>query len=561
MRRRDASGPAGEDAGATTARAPAPPRRGCRRYQGGRQRRGNCYIYCVLKLPNWRLLVVTGLFASISFSAAAQDKQLLTEVRKYRQTNEQKILREFVELLSLPNLASDSANIGRNAAFIEGMLKQRGVKTQLLRAGQGPPAVYGELLQPGTTRTVVFYAHYDGQPVNAVDWNGSPWKPVLRTGTLQSGGTEVPFETKPINPEWRVYARSASDDKAPIIGFMAALDALRAAKVSPSVNLKFFFEGEEEAGSPNLSAFLEKYSTLLKADLWLLCDGPRHQSGAMQLFFGARGVMGLEMTIYGPNRSLHSGHYGNWAPNPAVELAHLLAGLRDTEGRVNAPGFYEAVRPLTATEQAALKEMPPVEAQLKQSLDLGRTEGEGKLLPSQILVPAMNVRGIRAGRVGREATNAIPTEAIASVDFRLVPDQTPELVRTHIEKRISELGYHIVHETPDGEMRRKNPRVVKLEWEPGYPAARTPMDSPMSRALVAAVEEAVGGRVVRAPSVGGSVPMYLFADMLKSEVLLVPIANYDNNQHAANENLRLQNLWDGIEIYANLFARLGKLIQ
>jgi acetylornithine deacetylase/succinyl-diaminopimelate desuccinylase-like protein len=514
----------------------------------------------VLKLPICRLLVVAALVGSTSFPASAQDRQLLTEVRKYRQTNERKILREFVELLSIPNVASDLPNIERNAALIEAMLKQRGVKTQLLRAGQGPPAVLGELMQPGAKRTVVFYAHYDGQPVNAAEWTGNPWKPVLRTGTLQSGGKEVSLDTQPLNPEWRLYARSASDDKAPIIAFMTALDALRAAGVSSSVNLKFFFEGEEEAGSPNLAAFLQKYGTLLKADLWLLCDGPRHQTGAMQIFFGARGVMGLEMTVYGPNRMLHSGHYGNWAPNPAVELAHLLADLRDTEGRVNAPGFYESVRPLTASEQAALQQVPPVEDQLKQSLDLGRTEGGGKPLAAQILQPAMNVRGLSAGHVGRQATNAIPTEATASIDFRLVPDQTPELVRNKIEKRITDLGYHIVHETPDGETRRKYPRVVKLEWEAGYPAARTSMDSAMSRALVAVIEEAIGGRVVRAPSVGGSVPMYLFADMLKAEVLLVPIANYDNNQHAANENLRLQNLWDGVEIYANLFARLGQLI-
>lgn len=487
-------------------------------------------------------------------------KRIAGEVRKYRQANEAKILREFVELLSLPNLASDLPNIERNALFIESLLKQRGVKTQLLRGGQGPPAVYGELVQPGATRTVVLYAHYDGQPVDPAAWSRAPWTPVLRTGPLQSGGKEVPLDTQPLNPEWRLYARSASDDKAPIIGFMTALDALHAAGVQPSVNLKFFFEGEEEAGSPNLAAFLQKYATLLKADLWLLCDGPRHQSGAMQLFFGARGVMGLEMTVYGPNRMLHSGHYGNWAPNPVVELAHLLTALRDREARINAPGLYESVRPLTASERAAFQQIPPVEEQLKQSFELGRTEGEGKSLAAQILQPAMNVRGLRAGHVGRDATNAIPTEAIASIDFRLVPDQTPELVRSQIEKRITELGYHVVHETPDGATRRKYPRVVKLEWEGGYPAARTAMDSPMSRALVAAVEEAVGERVIRAPSVGGSVPMYLFADMLKTEVLLVPITNYDNNQHAANENLRLQNLWEGIEIYANLMARLGQLI-
>jgi acetylornithine deacetylase/succinyl-diaminopimelate desuccinylase-like protein len=513
-------------------------------------------------LPRFLLLV---LFCAASLVCAAQtDPKLLKEdVRRYRQTNQVPILTEFVNLLAIPNVASDLPNIERNAAYLEALLKKRGVKTQLLRVGNTPPAVYGELIQPGATRTVLFYAHYDGQPVDLASWTGNPWQPVLRTGTLQEGAKEVPLRwvSGAQNAEWRLYARSASDDKAPIIGFMAALDALHSVGVQPSVNLKFFFEGEEEAGSPNLAAMLEKHAALLKADIWLLCDGPRHQTGGMQVFFGARGITGLDMTLYGPNRALHSGHYGNWAPNPAVELAHLLAALRDTEGKVNVPGFYESVRPLTPAERAALAEIPPVEAKLQQTFDLGRSEGPGEPLIMKIMQPAMNVRGISSGKVGKEAANAIPTEATASVDFRLVPDQTPALVHEQIEKRIAALGYVIVRETPNSETRRKHPRLVKLEWEPGYPPARTAMDTPLARAVVAAVEEAAGGKVLKVPTLGGSVPMHLFAEKLDTQVIGVPIANYDNNQHASNENLRLQNLWDGIEIYANLMARLGQLLQ
>jgi acetylornithine deacetylase/succinyl-diaminopimelate desuccinylase-like protein len=471
--------------------------------------------------------------------------------------NEGAILREYVELLSLPNLASDEPSIRRNADHILKMLERRGVKARLLDGAGGPPPVLGELSAPRARRTVLFYAHYDGQPVEPEKWASPPWTPVLRDKPLGNGGKEIPLDSSPLQGEWRLYARSTGDDKAPIVGFMAALDALRAVSAPLSVNLKFFFEGEEEAGSPHMAEVLARNRDVLAADAWVLCDGPVHQTRRMQVFFGARGVMGLEATVYGPSRALHSGHYGNWAPNPAVVLAELVASLRDADGRIKVAGFYDDVRPVSEAEKRALDSAPDADGALREELALAATEAGGARLLDRLMLPALNVRGIAAGAVGSHAANAIPTEATASIDFRLVPDEKPAKVRELVEAHLSGLGFTIVHETPTLELRRSQSRLVKLEWDTGYPAARTDMDLPFSRAVVRVASEAAGGPVVTLPTLGGSVPMYLFAEASRAPIVGVPIANHDNNQHSSNENMRLQNLWDGITMYAGLFARLG----
>jgi acetylornithine deacetylase/succinyl-diaminopimelate desuccinylase-like protein len=282
-----------------------------------------------------------------------------------------------------------------------------------------------------------------------------------------------------------------------------------------------------------------------------------HQSRRMQLTFGVRGAFDLEMTTYGPLRGLHSGHYGNWAPNPAMELAHILAGMRDTDGRILISGFARHVRPLSEAERAALDQVPAVEEQLQHDFGLGRVEKVRPRLVDAITMPAINLRGIRSAYVGEQAANAIPTEAQASFDFRLVPDLLPQHVRELVEAHLRKRGYHIVHDTPDASTRRAHPRLVKLQWGSGYAGYRTSMDLPASQAVIQVVEQALGAPAVKLPNAGGSLPLYLFDEVLRTPLLIVPIVNHDNSQHAADENLRLQNLWDGIEIYAALFARLG----
>ena len=533
-------------------------------------------------------------------AAAGDPAAWRAAVDAYRRGHEVAIVRELADLVALPNVASDMPGIRRNAEALAAMLRRRGIAARLLTpdgemavpggasgsagasstggaaaaaaAGTAPPAmaavppvVYGELRSPGARHTLVLYAHYDGQPVDAAEWRSPPWKAMLRSGPLPAAPRDIDLASLaggaggPLDPEWRLFGRSASDDKGPIVAMLAALDALRAAGVAPSINVKFFFEGEEEAGSPHLGAILARHRELLAADAWLLADGPVHASRRPQVCFGARGVAPLQVTAYGPVRALHSGHYGNWAPNPAAVLVELLAALRGADGTIGIPGFGDDVRPLTAAERQAIAAMPPVEDDLRRELGLAWTDRPGERLQDALMRPALNVVGLRAAQVGAQARNAIPTDATAAIDFRLVPDQTPLKVRSRVEDHLRRLGYTVVDREPDLGTRRAHARLLRLEWGPGYPGARTAMDLPISRAVLAAADEAAGAPVVRVPMLGGSIPMYLFAEATGAPVLLVPTVNHDNSQHAADENLRLQNLWDGIDLFATLLARIEAL--
>jgi acetylornithine deacetylase/succinyl-diaminopimelate desuccinylase-like protein len=478
--------------------------------------------------------------------------------RAHVRAHEPRILREFAELLALPNVASDTVNIRRNAEHIRDRLERRGLTARLLDGAGGPPAVYAERRTPGAKRTLVIYAHYDGQPVVESQWSSPPFAPVLLDRAREDGGRAIDLAALrgPAPDEARIYARSAGDDKAPIQALLAALEALEAAKLPLSVNLKVFLEGEEEAGSSHLRAVLEREKTLLAADAWLFCDGPVHQTRRPQLVFGVRGVTDLEMTVYGPARPMHSGHYGNWAPNPAVEMAKLLSTLRDDDGRILVAGFYDDVRPPTEAERRAVAAAPDTGGLLRRELHLGRTEAAGARLEEAVLQPALNVRGLVSGAVGERAQNAVPRDARLSIDFRLVPDQTPAKVREKVEAHLRGLGYTVVHETPSAQTRLATPRLVRLDWGAGYPAYRAGLDEPFAVAVRRTVERAVG-EVVALPTLGGSLPLHLFAETLEAPIVVLPIANHDDNQHAPDENLRVQNLRDGIAIYAEVLAGLG----
>ncbi len=489
---------------------------------------------------------------------AASPESLQQQVRTYRQTHEQQIIDDFVDLLAIPNVASDSANIRRNADHLSALLAHRGFETRLLQVGQSPPAVFGERRQPGADKTLLIYVHYDGQPVQPENWSSPPWQPTLRDGPVDRGG-KIIDRRAPFDPEARLYARSAGDDKAPVIALMYALDALAAAGQKSSVNLKVFFEGEEEAGSPHLREVLEKYKTLLGADLWLFCDGPVHQTRRWQLAYGVRGTTGFQMTVYGPARPLHSGHYGNWAPNPISALVDLLASMRDQHGRVLVDGFYDQVREPTERELSAIRAAPKVDEQLMEELQIGRTEHPETRLEQALLKPAMNFRGIRSGGVGDQSRNIISPAAEASVGLRLVPDQSPAQLREQIEAHIRNQGYHIVYEEPDEPTRRRHPRLIRLHWEAGgYPSLRTPMDHPLAEKLSGILNRLSGGTLVEQPTMGGSLPLFHISEVLAVPVLILPIANHDNNQHGRDENIRLQNLWDAIEIYAVVLRDIGR---
>jgi acetylornithine deacetylase/succinyl-diaminopimelate desuccinylase-like protein len=456
--------------------------------------------------------------------------------RNWRQEHEAAILSEFISLLSIPNLASDTDNIHRNAVAITALLEKRGVQTRLLDLSGAPPVVYGEIRTPGATRTIVFYAHYDGQPLDPKEWTTPPWQPVVR--------------------DQRLYARSSSDDKAPIIAIASALDALQAAHLPLRSNIKFVFEGEEEAGSPHLAQILAANKTLLEADVWLICDGPVHQSRKQQIVFGARGIETLDITVYGPRRELHSGHYGNWAPNPAFMLVKLLASMKDDDGRVLIDHFYDGIEPLTETEKQAIADAPKFDEELKKELWLDRTEGNGKSLVELLNYPSLNIRGMASSRIGKQASNVIPATATATLDMRLVKGMDHQVASQRVIDHIRKQGYFIVDHDPDAATLLSHPKVAKVTTDQsGYNAERTSMDLPISRDVLRIAAEAQGP-IVKLPTMGGSVPLYMISEILHAPTITVPIANHDNNQHSFNENIRLQNLWDGIELMAALLNGL-----
>ena len=514
---------------------------------------------------------LTALFVALLVTASPATGQArdgsdraVEAARAHREAHAAEILRDYVELLKIPNVASDTENIRKNARVIRDLLADRGVDAELWTlpdTPEAPPIVHGRLEAtagpPGNAPTLGVYVHYDGQPVDPSQWTAtSPWEPALYTGPVDAGGEPGPFPEpgEPVDPEWRLYARASGDDKVPIPAILAALDALEAAGIPRTSNLVFFFEGEEEAGSPHLEQYMRAHRNDLRVDAWLICDGPVHQSRRPQLVFGVRGYTGLDVTVYGARRYLHSGHYGNWAPNPALRLAHLLASLRTAEGRVLVEGFGDSTVPPTELEREAIDALPSPDEALRRELGLAATEMDDAPLAERLLHPSLNIRGMESAAVGDKARNVIPTTATASIDIRLAKGNDPVRMLDLVEAHVRRQGYHVVREDPDLPTRLAHEKIARIDRRPGYRAARTGMDTPIARRVTAAVRRAAGEELVLTPTLGGSLPLYLFEEVLDAPVVIVPIANHDDNQHAPDENLRIANLWYGIDLMAALFT-------
>lgn len=494
---------------------------------------------------------VTG--AGLEPSAAQSPSERAVETaRAWRDAHGAEMLRDFAELLSLPNDAKDAPNIRRNAEYISDLFSARGFKMELLEVDGAPPLIYGRRETQGATRTIAIYVHYDGQPVEAASWTHPPFEPTLYSAAMTEGGQVIPFpeEGEAIDENWRLYARSASDDKAPIPALLAAVDALDGAGIGFSSNITLIFDGEEEAGSGHLDDYLANYAEKFEdVDLWLFCDGPTHQSGRPQLVFGVRGVTGLELTVYGPNRGLHSGHYGNWAPGPGWRLAQLLAGMKNEDGKVLIRDFYKSSAPVSKAERDAIAAAPNVDDELRETFGLAETEAGNAPLGERLLLPALNLKGLKSAEVGAASRNVIPPSASASIGLRLVKGNDPQAMLDLVEAHIKRQGYHIVREEPDAETRAQYPLIAKVVRGGGYPAVRSDMSDPRVAPLIDALRVAADDLILT-PSLGGSLPLYMFEENSDAPIVILPIANYDNNQHAADENIRLGNLFYGIEAYA-----------
>lgn len=460
-------------------------------------------------------------------SGVAAQSSWVPKVRAWIAANEEPVLRELVDLLAIPNVAADTANIRRNAEHLRVLFQRRGFTVELLETA-GNPLVYAELKVPGATRTVLLYSHYDGQPVDPKGWRQpDPFTPVVRDG--------------------RVYARSASDDKSPIIMTLAAVDALNAAGAAPTSNIRVILDGEEEAGSPNLVPAISKYRDKLAADLMVILDGPQHSSGRPTIAYGARGIARVDITVFGPRAGVHSGNYGNWIPNPAQRLALLLASMKDGSGRILVKGWNDAVAPLSPEERAMVAAVPQDTAAMLRAFGVAAPEAAYPKLQEALQYPTLNVRGMASAFVGAGARTIIPDSATASIDIRLVKETPAAMMIEKLRAHVRAQGYHIVQDAPDDETRATHPKIAGFAtFGDGTNAFRTSPLDPQARALAASIREAAGAEPVHLRTLGGTVPIAPFIEALGFPAVLVPTVNFDNNQHEENENLRLANLYEGI---------------
>src|SRR6187431_2676117 len=498
-----------------------------------------------------KFCLVMACFLQTGLTSVSQTVQ--EKINGFRKENDAKIIDEYIKFVSIPNVTRDTSNILRNAAFIKMMMEQRGIKAELLD-GTTPkvnPVVFGEVKVPGAKTTLSFYAHYDGQPVNPAKWTGGlqPFEPVFIDKPIEQGG-KILKELDSIYPELRLTGRGSADDKAGVMTILNAYEALVKTGIALKHNIKFFFEGEEELGSTHLDEIFKKNKEKLQTDLWIIIDGPRHVSGKKMISFGVRGDVNMNLTVYGPKRPLHSGNYGNWAPNPALSLVQLLASMKDDKGHILVEGYYEDVIPLSAKEKDALLKVPNIEETLKKELGIAEPEGDGRSFLELLHLPTLNINGIKSADVGDLGANIIPTKAEAMLDLRLVLGNEVDKQINKVVKHIEKNGFHVIDHEPTDEERLKYVKLIKVTRGIGYPAQRTSFDLSIAQSMVKAVQTTVDYPVILLPSMGGSLPLYLFEKTLNAKLISVPVVNYDNNQHAENENVQLKYLWEGIETIA-----------
>lgn len=500
---------------------------------------------------------ISALILALALAPGGLAQSLVQEVRAVRTAQEQALVQEYLEFVAIPNVSGDQPNVRRNAEFIVAMMKRRGIAAELLEGETSAtnPVVFGEIEVPGATTTVVYYAHYDGQPVNPAQWAPGlhPFQPVFLTAPVERGGKIVEWKPgQPIDPTWRLSGRGAADDKAGVYAIINAYAMLLESGHQPTVNVKFFFEGEEEIGSTHLRELLRKHRAKLQGDLWLICDGPRHASGRKVVSFGVRGDVNMDLTVYAAKRPLHSGNYGNWAPNPAMRLVSLLASMKDDNGRVLVQGFYDDYVKFSETEELAVREASSADADLMKELGLAQTEVPGRSLFAGFELPTLNINGIQSANVGRLAANIIPTSARVTLDLRLVLGNDWRRQVGRVVDHIKAQGWHVLDREPTDEERLAHPKLIKVEVGKGYNAQRTLMNLPLAQKVVAAVQSTSAEPIVRLPTGGGSLPLIIIEEELGAKIITVPAVNYDNNQHAENENVRLDYLWEGFETFAAL---------
>ncbi len=437
-------------------------------------------------------------------------------------------LKEFLRIPSVSTLPEHSADVRRAAEFVANELRQAGMQLAEVIHGQGHPLVYGEWLGALGKPTLLMYGHYDVQPPDPLDeWTTPPFEPTVRGNDL--------------------FARGASDDKGQVYLLIKAVEGFLKTQGRLPVNVKFLLEGEEEIGGEHIDEYVAKNPSRLAADAAVICDTEMFAPNLPTLCIGLRGMVYLELDVRGARHDLHSGSYGGAAPNPIQALSEILCALKDHEGRIHIPGFYDRVLPPAAKELEAWARLPFDEDEYKRT-EMGVSElvGEpGVPLFERIWArPTFEVHGIRGGFTGEGAKTVIPARAIGKVSMRLAPDQRPDETIEQFKRAVEAV----------------RPRGVSVEIRCLSAAAPSLVDpdNRFVRASAGAMTKAFGIETVFTRN-GGSIPVVgLFDRKLGIPSVMMGFALPDDNAHAPNEKLHLPNFYNGIHAVAAYLEELGK---
>lgn len=451
------------------------------------------------------------------------------------------------EILSIPNDAFYPTEIEKNVKWCENQFAKRNFSTTRISTEKAP-LLLAERKRKRAKKTVLIYLQIDGQPVDSTRWfQESPYMPTLKKRNSNGDWSEVPWnQIEEYDDDWRVFARSASDAKGPVVMFLSALDALSKIEVSPNFNIKVIMDFEEELGSPHLPKAVTENAELLSADMLVIFDGPRHITNKPTLTFGARGIATITLTTYGPVVPQHSGHFGNYAPNPAFRLSQLLAGMKDDDGKVTLPGFYDGIL-IDEKTREILEAVPDDEKEIRSRLQLGSVDKVGNNYQEAIQYPSLNIRGMQSGWIDEKVRTIVPGWARAEIDVRLVLESNPERLISLVKKHIEDQEYFVTDQIPTKEERMSHEKVATFTYEISYQSFRTDFDSEVGVWLQGAMKKAFGEDPIMIRMSGGSIPISPFVTTLNIPAVTVPTVNRDNNQHSPNENLRLGNYREGIK--------------
>jgi len=456
---------------------------------------------------------------------------------------------EFKAILSIPNDANFPADIEKNVQWCENAFQKRAFTTTRLETG-GAPLLLAERKVANPQKTVLVYLQVDGQPTDVTKWlQETAFSPTLKQNDGAGNWETIDWNRihNAYDPELRIFARSTSDAKGPVVMFLAAMDAINSLKIDPSYNLKIIMDFEEEQGSPNLPPAVTVHKEALASDMLIIFDGPLHISNKPTLKFGARGISDVTLTVFGPRAPQHSGHYGNYAPNPAFRLAQLLATMKADDGRVSIPGFYDGVT-LDAATKEIMNAVPDDETVIQKKIGIADTDKVGGNYQEAIQYPSLNIRGMASAWVGKEKRTIVPSTATVELDIRLVKESDPDYLIGLVREHIIEQGYHIIQgNEPTEKERMTYSRLIKMDASTSYLAYRTPINSPVGTWLSSAIERAFNDPPIKIRTSGGSIPIAPFVSTLGIPAVSVPTVNMDNNQHSPNENIRLGNYVDGVK--------------